>query len=208
MQQVQCKACGRQHKWREEMAGSEFLCHCGEWVYCPAPGDKEYIDEVEPVSKADALARENEFVVDHGFETSAGSGGGSAIVATPPEDIEDISADVGELDLSESGEAEALAGAGRGRARKRRVRAASSRGLLGLTAFAELCVWIVGSMVGFTFTLLAVMNPSHVEYIVLAALFGPPSWWMLRKSYLVWKRGRRLVIAIDDQLTSGENAAP
>lgn len=32
----QCKACGRRHRWKAEIAGTEIECACGEGVLCPA----------------------------------------------------------------------------------------------------------------------------------------------------------------------------
>lgn len=201
MQTVTCKACGREHKWREEMAGTEFLCHCGEWVYCPTPGDDEYVDQVADISKADALARNNEFEVDHGFdgdsnETSSGTG----LLNADPAAIDDISADVGHIEFNDV----TIPTSGKGKLP--RSKAVSSRGMLGMNQFTEVCVWLVASMLGFTFTVLAAMNPSHIEYIVFAVLLGPGSWYMLRKSYLVWKRGRKFVIAVDQQLSDNTNS--
>lgn len=203
MQHVTCQACKRVHKWREEMAGTEFLCHCGEWVYCPAPGDSSYEDQIAELSKSEAFTKQNEFDVDHGFDGSS-SQSGSSIEHRSAEEIEDISADVGEISLDTAVTLETgkrRRGQSSLGSRKARIKAVTGRGFMGMNPFAELCVWTIGSMLGFTFAVLAIMNPSHVAYIVLAVCIGPASWYMLRRSYVVWKRGRRLVIAIDEQLT-------
>lgn len=31
----QCKGCGRRHRWRAEIAGTEIECTCGAMVFCP-----------------------------------------------------------------------------------------------------------------------------------------------------------------------------
>lgn len=32
---IQCKGCGRRHRWTAERAGQMFECDCGRRVYCP-----------------------------------------------------------------------------------------------------------------------------------------------------------------------------
>ena len=41
----QCKACGRRHRWRADIAGTEIVCTCGASAFCP---------EVEVFADADA----------------------------------------------------------------------------------------------------------------------------------------------------------
>jgi hypothetical protein len=41
----QCKACGRRHRWKADIAGTEIPCACGSLAFCP---------EVEIFSDADA----------------------------------------------------------------------------------------------------------------------------------------------------------
>ena len=200
MHSVICEACRREHRWREEMAGTEFLCHCGEWVYCPAPGDSGYIDEVPKLSKSEAITRENEFEVDHGFDGASSSGSGT-VAQVRADDLEGFESEACEVEFTEAG---VVPGPEikRARIKGKKVRAISpSRGLLGLGPFTELCVWIAASMLGFTLAMMAAFNPSRLVYVILAVLIAPVSWFMLRRSYMVWKRGRRFVIAVDDQLS-------
>jgi len=166
---IQCKACGRRHRWRAEVAGTQIVCSCGKMV------------DVPELQAFEATAGPDDTMAAMGASRH-----GSAVLDARSAEMEPQ----GDIDLQLEGAAPAAS-----------LRHTRVRGLFGMSAFGEFLFWGVMAAIGFTAIVFAAIVV-EVYYIAAAVLWGPISFWKLRKAQRRWQGNRSFSRAVEDTIGS------
>ncbi len=174
---VQCKKCGRRHRWVAELAGTTIRCGCGGTVAIPA---------LEPDLADTGKFDPNETLVDPSLTNEA-----AAITAAPPKLGDDLEIE------DEPSKGGSVAG------RKAKVGASPSvgvygdtpiimrghRGLFGMSRGQEVVFW--GGMVAVAFAM--VVHALIVQtwwYITLSVVLVPIALWKFIPARRMWQGNR------------------
>lgn len=170
---IQCRSCGRRHRWRADIAGTQIVCACGKMVDVP---------ELQAFSQSQAEGPGQS--LDDTMTESGALGSRSPVL-----EARDAELPVrGDIDFQLEGARPAVV-----------TRGTKVRGLLGMGATAEFIFWGVMAAIGFTAIVFAAIVVEWY-YIVLAVVWGPISFWKLRKSQRRWQGNRSFSKAFEETI--------
>lgn len=166
----QCKTCGRRHRWRAELAGTEIPCACGAMVFCP---ELEVFGETPGAS--DTLL------------DPAASATRQRPVLEPEVEARFPAEDAGMLEVEGGSGAHAP------------VSYTKVKGLFGMSRTGEFIFWILAAAVGFTFCVFAAVLWDRY-WAIPAGLWGPFSFWKVYRAKDRWQGNRTFSRAVRETL--------
>lgn len=189
---VQCGKCGRRHRWKAELVGTEIACACGMRVPVPAP-------TATPGPAAPAGFDPEDTLVDTSMTNEA-----AMVSQAPPKHGDDLEIEDPKAAKKRAATAENAKVVMYG---DTPMVAKKATGIFGLSRQNEMIVYLGLTMVAFIMVVHAVIVQWPV-YIVLSVLLVPIALWKFIPSYKAWRGNRSFKRAWAESFGGGEENTP
>jgi hypothetical protein len=194
---IQCKTCGRRHRWKAELVGTDLACSCGAKVPVPS---------VDPGATGSGAFDPEDTLVDPSLTNEA-----AAISDAPAkrgDDLEIEEAPARSKAGTMAGKKAAAAGPAKVTMYGDTPMVVKKAGLFGLSRQNEMVVFLGLTLLAFIMVVHALIVQT-LWYIILSVLLVPIALWKFIPAYKTWRGNRSFKRAWAESFGGGddENAA-